>query len=558
VRLRVFLALSLALAFAGGCGSSSPTLTIARLSPALGGGLAAPSSWIEAYGRALGPAAGTPAPSLDPSTSADAATSVRDGRARYALTTAADAAGLAQAEFDAVPVALVVPLTFPVDDLTSDEARSLVSGRARDWSVVGGPHAPVDASLAPGADAAAVARALGIERMGETVSAPAAVGPAPGLLIAYWSGPALDRKALRIDGTLPGDAGYPFVERRVVAGRSGDDAAVSLLAAELRTAIANARPAEVTLDAVGDIMLGRSIARLMADRGAAYPFEAVRPALADADVRFGNLEMALTDRGTPARKDYVFRAPPAATDGLSYAGFNVVSLANNHSLDYGPEGLADTITALDRAGIAHAGAGSDTEQAHAPALLTVKGVRIAVLAYVNVPNDSRSGFVAQSMEAGPGRPGVAWGTVDAVQRDVAAAKQQADVVIVSLHSGYEYTDTPNPTQRALAHAAVDAGAALVLGGHPHVLQGVEFYHGVPIIYSLGNFVFDLDHDDYSHPGLPSTLTVIFRVTLTKDGVQGVRFIPAVIDPRDGRPAPASGADARRVLDRLDRLIDALR
>jgi poly-gamma-glutamate synthesis protein (capsule biosynthesis protein) len=226
-------------------------------------------------------------------------------------------------------------------------------------------------------------------------------------------------------------------------------------------------------------------------------------------------------------------------------------------MDYGADGLLDTIAALDRAGIAHAGAGPSPEAAHAPAIVTVKGIRIAVLAYVNVPDDSVSGFVARSMAAAPGKPGVAWGTADAVRRDVQAAKQEADVVIVSMHSGYEYTAAANDIQQELAHAAIDAGAALVLGGHPHVLQGVEFYHDAPIIYSLGNFIFDLDDDDRRQPGLPSVLSVIFRVTLTAKGVRAVRFLPAVIDPKDARPKPVEGADARPVLERLYRLTDAL-
>ncbi|MFN8556247.1 MAG: CapA family protein [Dehalococcoidia bacterium] len=207
------------------------------------------------------------------------------------------------------------------------------------------------------------------------------------------------------------------------------------------------RPARVTIDAVGDIMLGRDVGRVIAAKGAAYPFEAVRPAMAGADLRFGNLELPLTERGTATNKDYVFRAPPSSAAGLAAAGFNIVSLANNHALDYGAEGLLDTMSALDRAGIRYAGAGRTMDEAHAPALLTVKGIRIALLAYVNVPNDSRTGWVAESSAATATRPGVAWGTAAAVRRDVAAAKAKAEVVVVSIHSGYEYTANPNAIQR---------------------------------------------------------------------------------------------------------------
>jgi poly-gamma-glutamate synthesis protein (capsule biosynthesis protein) len=184
-------------------------------------------------------------------------------------------------------------------------------------------------------------------------------------------------------------------------------------------------------------------------------------------------------------------------------------------------------------------------------------LRLAFLAYVNVPNDSVSGFELERTAATPGRAGVAWGHSGDVARDVASARRQADVVIVALHSGTEYSPNPNAVQRELAHAAVDAGAALVLGSHPHVLQGIEFYRGAPIIYSLGNFVFDLDDADRRQPGLPSVLSGICRVTLTKQGVSGVRFLPAVIDQRESRPIPVSGAAARPVYDRLYRLTDAL-
>jgi poly-gamma-glutamate synthesis protein (capsule biosynthesis protein) len=295
----------------------------------------------------------------------------------------------------------------------------------------------------------------------------------------------------------------------------------------------------------------------MRERGHAFPFEHVRRLMAGSDIRFGNLELPLTERVAATYKDYVFRAPPSSVDALTGAGFNVLSLANNHALDYGSEGLLDTLATLERAGIAGVGAGRSAEEARRPAVLTVKGVRVAFLAYTNTPNDSISGWNAAADEAGAERPGVAWGRAEDIRRDVAAARAGADVVIVSLHSGFEYTATPNPRQRELARASVDAGAALVLGGHPHVLQGVEFYRGAPIIYSLGNFVFDLDDDDRRQPGLPSVLTTIFRVTLTKQGVTSVRFLPAVIDQREGRPTPVSGDAATPVLARLYRLTDGL-
>jgi poly-gamma-glutamate capsule biosynthesis protein CapA/YwtB (metallophosphatase superfamily) len=543
-----------------GCGESRPTPRIDRVPPVRATGatpdlLALPAEWSARY-PATPDDTGLARREVDGAAAAAAA--VRDGGARYALTVPSHGAGLATSAFDAVPVAFVVPLTFAVEELTAAQARDLAGGRIRNWREVGGPDGAVTVEVPATAEAAAaLARALEAAIVAAGSAAGDARPRAGTLRLEIGSGPALGTKALRIDGHLPDEPGYPFVDRRVVAGAAADAGGTEAVAECLRRQLAAARPAAITLDAVGDIMLGREVGRLIAERGPAYPFAAVQPLLARADLRIGNLELPLTERGTPSPKDYVFRAPPAVVSGLTYAGFSVLTLANNHALDYGPEGLLDTIAALDGAGIAHAGAGRTPEEAHAPAIVTVKGLRIAVLAYVNVPNDGRSGFVAESMAAAAGRPGVAWGRADAVRRDVAAARAKADLVIVCMHSGYEYTATPNPIQRELAHAAVDAGAALVVGAHPHVLQGVEFYRGVPIIYSLGNFVFDLDDDDRRQPGLPSLLSVIVRVTLTAQGVRGVQFLPVVIDAREGRPLLVTGAAARPVLDRLYRLTDAL-
>lgn len=544
------------LALLPACQRDGPSLRVERvlLSPAAG--IVTPNAWAATYRDVLTSAGAVDGVSRHAAGVDTAAGEVVAGRARFALTSAEAATGLATREFDAPPLALLVPLTLPVEAITTRQARDIALGRITDWRALDGPPAPLLVAQPDGGqDESAVARALGVP----LAQPSAAAGESAGVRVTFQVGgaPALGQKALRVDGGLPGEDGYPLVDRRVVAGRPEDRLAVESLGDELRRLVAESRPVEITLDAVGDIMLGRSVGGLIAERGPAYPFDRVRPAMAAADIRFGNLELPLTERGTPANKNYVFRAPPSVTEGLVSGGFNLLSISNNHTLDYGTDGLLDTIAALDQAGIPHAGAGAAPEEAHAPAIVTVKGVRIALLAYTNVPNDSGSGFVAESMAVAPGKPGIAWGRADAVRRDVAAARSRADVVIVSLHSGFEYTPNPNPIQRELARAAVDAGAALVLGGHPHVLQGVEFYRDVPIIYSLGNFIFDLDDDDRRQPGLPSVLSVIFRVKLDARGVRSVSFIPVVIDARDGLPAPVSGAEARPVLDRLYRLTDAL-
>jgi poly-gamma-glutamate synthesis protein (capsule biosynthesis protein) len=152
---------------------------------------------------------------------------------------------------------------------------------------------------------------------------------------------------------------------------------------------------------------------------------------------------------------------------------------------------------------------------------------------------------------------VAWLSPDAVATDVKAAKLTADVVVVSMHTGTEYQEAPTGLQVGAAHAAIDAGASLVLGSHPHVLQGIQRYKSGLIAYSLGNLVFDFDYIDRMYAGLPSKLSGMLRVELSKEGVVGCEFVPMIVGEADGRPRAVSGADAAPVLERLRRLSDGI-
>lgn len=300
---------------------------------------------------------------------------------------------------------------------------------------------------------------------------------------------------------------------------------------------------EIVLAAVGDIMLARSVGRALERNGAASPFAAVVDYLANADVTVGNLECAVAASGQPQRKSYTFRAPPVAAQVLAAAGFDVVSMANNHAMDYGADALLESLALLGAAGVRVVGAGADAEAAHRPAILDVRGLRLAFLAYVNVPVEY-GGFDTRRWEAGEDRPGLAWGSAAAIERDVAQARRQADLVIVLLHSGYEGRTAPNRVQQELARAAIDAGAALVIGSHPHVLQGMERYGRGWIAYSLGNFVFD------GFSGI-SNQSAILRVTLDRQGVRRIEWIPVVI--RSGRPQPATPPVREEILRRIERL-----
>lgn len=301
----------------------------------------------------------------------------------------------------------------------------------------------------------------------------------------------------------------------------------------------------VTLAIVGDLMLARSIGDRILRDGPAAPLAAVRDQLAAADLTIGNLECAVGTSGTPAPKAYRFLAPPASIQTLSSASFDVVSLANNHILDWGEEALEQTFANLDQGGIAYVGAGGNAAAAHAPVILERNGLRLAFLGYVDVPVE-QGGFVTASWTAGPDTAGVAWADPERIAADVAAVRPQVDHVIMLLHSGYEGTTTPNAIQRAAATAAINAGATLVLGAHSHVLQGVDQADQTLIAWSLGNFVFD------GFGGTPSVDSAILHITLDREGVREYHWSPVRLV--DGYPVPLDPAtDGAAILENLKRL-----
>jgi len=319
---------------------------------------------------------------------------------------------------------------------------------------------------------------------------------------------------------------------------------LALLSAVERT---QAQPS-VRLLFTGDLMLGRSLeeaARANADP--LFAFRRVATLLQSADLTVGNLECVLSDRGIPARKRYPLRCVQAL-DALHWAGFDVLSLANNHAMDFGAEALLDMIARLRNVGIATVGAGETLRAARTPAVLLKNGVRIAFLGYVNVPQDGPPFFFRNDLTAATAtQPGVAWASADAdgvamIQADVRAAQALADVVIVLLHAGIEYSRTPNDVQRLLAYAAMDAGAAAVIGAHPHVLQGVQRYKDGIIAYSLGNFAFDMTVDT----------SAALRVVVTAQGVQSYEWLPIVIGAF-GQPRVATAEQAARIQAALERL-----
>jgi poly-gamma-glutamate capsule biosynthesis protein CapA/YwtB (metallophosphatase superfamily) len=232
---------------------------------------------------------------------------------------------------------------------------------------------------------------------------------------------------------------------------------------------------------VGDIMLddlpGKYVA-LGKD-----PFISFAPLFKKSDIVIGNLECVVGTTGKPEDKPFVLRANPRILPVIKKY-FNAVSLANNHTGDYGPQALSKMIDLLDDAGILYFGAGKEIRSAHDPILFESHGRRIAVLGY--------SLFLPRSFEALDDRPGTAWGDDDFIVADIKKAKDfhRADLVITYPHWGWEGDKIASNKQVELAHLMIDSGADAVVGGHPHVTQNIEIYKGKPIFYSLGNFVFD--------------------------------------------------------------------
>ncbi len=355
--------------------------------------------------------------------------------------------------------------------------------------------------------------------------------------IMPWAEMRANRKALRIDGRSPADPDYPLQQNWYL---TGNETAVAALLPLVQTAL---QPAPlVHLAATGDIMLDRSLGYHLSQGKLDYPFYEVAHWFHAADLTIGNLESALGDIGQPEPKAYPFRAPPEAAESLARAGFDIVSLANNHGMDYGPDALLQGIDLLNAAGVVPIGAGADETAAYAPHITTVNGLSLAIFGYVNVPVEWR-GFDTQTWTATADAPGLAWATVERVEADVSAIRPEVDLVIVVLHSGYEYVDPPSPIQMDLSRAAIDAGADLVIGHHAHILQGIEFYRGGVIVYGLGNFAFEID-------GPPET--AVLYAWLDAAGVREIELLPAIVQ-FGGQPRPAASWEAGPILQRVYQL-----
>lgn len=268
----------------------------------------------------------------------------------------------------------------------------------------------------------------------------------------------------------------------------------------------------------GDIIFGKGVRQIAQARGIGYLFEKVAPVVGNADWTVLNMEGCISTRGTPLEKEYTFRAPPELAPYLRLAGVSMVSLGNNHSVDYGRVALRDTMEHLWRAGVWWAGAGTNRQTAAQPVYVDFGGIRVAILCFTAV--------VPRQFPAGDKTPGVA--TLSDILPVLPEARDNADVLVAIPHWGDEGKTQPNAKQKRIARTLANAGVDLIVGHHPHVVQGYARIGKTQVFYSVGNFI-------HTPRSALSRQAVLVEAELNKRGVVNLRTIPLWLE--GGRPVP---------------------
>lgn len=310
------------------------------------------------------------------------------------------------------------------------------------------------------------------------------------------------------------------------------------------------QPSRLDIVAVGDIMLSRVVGSRIRNNSVYYPFEKTRDITSKADVTFGNLETTLATTGTKLPgKGIWFRAVPEASEGLKDAGFDVLSLANNHILDYDTPALMETIEVLEGAGIGHVGAGEDLGESRRPIIVVKNGIRVGFLAYNEFYNYYWSYSYKRTFEATEEIAGTAPLKEEIIEEDVKKLRSLCDILVVSLHWGVEESNRVTDSQRELAHQIIDWGADIILGHHPHVLQGVELYNGKLIAYSLGNFIFDQNDENNKQ-------SMILHIFLEENEIKEVHAYPVYIVDKC-QPQIPDGSLKEYIINKIARLSKSL-
>jgi gamma-polyglutamate biosynthesis protein CapA len=292
----------------------------------------------------------------------------------------------------------------------------------------------------------------------------------------------------------------------------------------------------VKISIVGDVLLDRGVRAMIEKHSPSYPYENISTIFKKSDITVGNLECPITDNGAPILKkgNLIFRGAPSNVPFLYDAGFKIFNLANNHAMDYGSEGISSTIKLLNDKSINTFGGGLNQRDAEKPLYVHTNGVTVGFLGFSAFPPEGYIYF--------KNKPDVAHLDEDRLHSTIMQAKRGCDILIVMFHFGKEFDFYPSIHQRTVAHIACDSGADIVIGQHPHVLQGIEKYKGKYIFYSLGNFVFDRQIP----PGTDQT--GILQFSISKKQIRDVSLLPIKIT--NCQPEPCDRTDAQYIAKRL--------
>ena len=455
----------------------------------------------------------------------------------------------------------VVQLPSPATSITSDQLRDALSGRTTTWADIDGESTPLrvvaSSDPAPAFDLWWPDETPAVETLSlDQIDVALFVDPGTLALVPLDDVNA-GMRSLDVDGVNAvfgsGDlASYPLVEMRSIKKRHTDNdkfaQAIDAAAAALQHDLAALVPEPIIMRATGDIIPARcALAKIQSYGDYKHPFLELGDWLRTADITVGSLDSSLADISPPWPCEDTFNlaAPSAAIEGLTYSGFDLLTNAANHALDCGqigscgPDAMFATNENLRAKGIQVVGSGADLADARKPVILTVRGVRFAFLGYDDI---------AAYYHAEPSVPGTAPLDEAYVREDVAAAKAQADIVIVMPHWGIEYQAEPTERQSEIAQAAVDAGADVILGNHPHWVEAVEMIGDSFVEYALGNFVFDQDWSLETQQG------AVIELAFHPDGqrgaqLRGVRYRPVHIYDEQ-QPRFAEDGEADQIMKRI--------
>lgn len=294
---------------------------------------------------------------------------------------------------------------------------------------------------------------------------------------------------------------------------------------------------EIHLVAVGDILLSRGVGLKIDEEGFDYPYQQIKDLFVNKDIVFGNLECPIYEGGGAVykRPELIFKASNGNGAALKVVGFNVLNLANNHTMDYKRDGLSNTMEVLNQHDISHFGAGKNYEEARRLLVIDKQGCKIGFLGYSVFPPE---GYIFSRDKSDVAR------VSENLGEEIKLAKKKCDLLVVSFHWGNEYHFYPSENQKNLAYEAIDNGADLILGHHPHVLQGIEKYQDKLIFYSLGNFIFDRQIQKGTDE------SIILDLVIEDKNIKDVKLIPIKII--ECQPIVATDEVGVYILERLQK------